>query len=88
MEKNATYLILHGSMIEGIDMFAKKFTAYDKEITSHKYDTLDFRKEDFDLDYADFQRNIANAENDLRNFFFTSVSNLPSVQQILSMIKR
>ncbi|OXU30794.1 hypothetical protein TSAR_013179 [Trichomalopsis sarcophagae] len=88
LETTTTYSILQSSTIEGIDAFANKFTSFYEKISSQKYDPLDFRKTDFDPDYAEFKNNVIETELDLRKFFFASVSNLQQIQQTLTMISR
>lgn len=88
LETTTTYSILHSSKIEGIDTFAQKFTSFFETIISKKYDPLDFRKADFDIDYDEFKNNTVNTELELRKFFYTSVADLPKIEQTLVMIKR
>jgi dynein heavy chain len=79
---------LHSSTIEGINVFAQKFTSFYDKVSSEKYDPLDFRKGDFDPDYNEFKKNVINTELELRKFFYQSISNLPNIQQTLVMLNR
>lgn len=81
-------MILQNSVIEGIDVFANKFTAIFKIIQSQKYDPLDFRKKNFDLDYEKFKTDIGRTELEFENFFHLRVANLPNIYQTLDMVCR
>ncbi|KAJ8670776.1 hypothetical protein QAD02_002035, partial [Eretmocerus hayati] len=88
LETTSMYSILHSSKIEGIDSYAQKFSSFYERVIYQKYDPLDFRKADFDLDYEEFKKSVVETELDLRKFFYETVSNLPRIQQTLAMIKR
>ncbi|XP_058810344.1 dynein axonemal heavy chain 8 [Phymastichus coffea] len=88
LETTTTYSILHSSKIEGITIFAQKFTTFFEKIISKTHDPLNFRKNDFDIDYNEFKKNTGDTELELRKFFYISVDDLPSIEQTLAMIKR
>ena len=82
------YSILHSSTIQGIDVFAKKFTSFFDKIASQPYDPLDHRKLYFEPDYAEFKKNVAQTEEELREFFFNTVSQVPTITQALQLVAR
>lgn len=82
------YSILHSSAIEGIDVFANKFTDFFDKIASQSYDPLDHRKLYFEPHYAEFKKNVAQTEDELRAFFLKSVSQVPTITQALQLVAR
>ncbi|XP_051153326.1 dynein axonemal heavy chain 8 isoform X1 [Leptopilina boulardi] len=82
------YSILHSSAIEGIDIFAQKFTSFFEKIASKTYDPLDYRKFDFEPDYKEFKENVTETEVEIRNFFFKSISQVPTTIQALHFVAR
>ncbi|XP_046493196.1 dynein axonemal heavy chain 8 [Neodiprion pinetum] len=88
LQTTLTYSILHSSTIEGIDVFAQKFTNFFKKIASQQYDPLDHRKSYFDPDYDEFKRNVIETEIELREFFFKTVSEAPNIFQALHLVGR
>lgn len=88
LQTTLTYSILHSSTIEGIDAFAQKFTGFYKKIASQSYDPLDHRKSYFDPDYEEFKKNVIEAEIELREFFFKTVSEAPNIFQALHLVGR
>ncbi len=57
-----TYQVLTKSNIEGIDVIGQKFTNIYKGMQKKPYDVLDHRKLDFDHDFEDFKRQLAELE--------------------------
>lgn len=82
------YSILHSSTIEGIDLYAQKYTSYFKTISSQPYDPLDHRKPYFDTDYDTFKKIVAETDIELRTFFSNCVSLIPNITQALELIHR
>lgn len=82
------YSILHSSTIEGINIYAQKYTSYFKKISSQKYDPLNHRKPYFDTDYDEFKKNITDTDVKLRTFFYNSISLLPNITQALEFMAR
>lgn len=80
--------MLHSSTIEGIDVFAQKFTSFFKKMASQSYDPLDHRKSYFDPDYDEFKKNVAETEIELREFFFKTVAEAPNIFQALRLVGR
>ncbi len=56
------YSGLQDCRIEGIDTIANKFQHIYGVVKKKPYDILDHRKLDFDYDFEDFKRNIADLE--------------------------
>ncbi|CAK9824517.1 Dynein axonemal heavy chain 8 [Anthophora retusa] len=83
-----TYLILYSSAIQGIDVFANKFSSFFQEISAHKYDPLDHRKPFFDSDYDKYKKSVAETEVELRNFFYKCVSETPNIAEALRVVAR
>ncbi|XP_024940596.1 dynein heavy chain 8, axonemal [Cephus cinctus] len=82
------YSILHSSTIEGIDVFAQKFSGFFQKIATQSYDPLDHRKPYFDSDYDEFKKSVMEAEMELRNFFFKTVSMVPDIVEALRLVNR
>lgn len=57
-----TFSALNMSTIEGIDIMAIKFKNIYQSVQKKKYDILDPRKTEFDVDFADFMTKIENLE--------------------------
>ncbi|KAK9298339.1 hypothetical protein QLX08_008257 [Tetragonisca angustula] len=83
-----TYLILYNSAIEGIDVFAKKFSSFFQDISSKDYDPLNHRKPYFDFDYDNYKKNVAETVIELRNFFYKCVSDAPNITEALRVVAR
>ncbi|XP_048268511.1 dynein axonemal heavy chain 8 [Bombus terrestris] len=88
LQTTLTYLILYNSAIEGIDVFANKFSSFFQEISSKDYDPLNHRKPYFDSDYDNYKKNVAETEIELRNFFYKSVSETPNITEALRVVAR
>lgn len=88
LQTTLTYLILYNSAIEGIDVFANKFSSFFQEISSKDYDPLNHRKPYFDSDYDNYKKNVAETEVELRNFFYKSVSETPNITEALRVVAR
>ncbi|XP_043247781.1 dynein axonemal heavy chain 8 [Colletes gigas] len=82
------YSILHSSAIQGIDVFANKFSSFFQNIALQNYDPLDHRKPYFDTDYDKFTKSVAETETELRNFFYKCVSEAPNITEALKVIAR
>ena len=50
------------SSIEGIETILSKFNTIYSKLKKKPYDILDHRKQDFDQDFVDFKRQIADLE--------------------------
>ncbi|XP_076759064.1 dynein heavy chain 8, axonemal kl-3 [Xylocopa sonorina] len=83
-----TYLILYSSAIQGIDLFANKFSGFFNDIASQDYDPLNHRKPYFDADYEKFKKCVAETEVELRNFFYKCVSEAPNITEALRVVAR
>ena len=64
------------------------FTGFFEKIASQKYDPLDHRKPYFEHDYAEFKKNVAQTEEELRLFFFRTVSEVPTISHALQLVAR
>ncbi|KAL7306281.1 hypothetical protein TKK_0001713 [Trichogramma kaykai] len=82
-----SYSILNRSTIEGIHVFAQKFTSFFQDMISKEYDPLDFRRVTFELDFDEFKNNVLETQTELRNFFF-SVAKQSTLLQNLIIIRR
>ncbi|XP_049799902.1 dynein axonemal heavy chain 8-like [Schistocerca nitens] len=83
-----TYSILKSSKIEGIDQFAKKFDQMYEKVRYQKYDPLEHRKPDFDIDYSTFKESVLETEEELRQFLEALLSETPDVRQSLLVLAR
>ncbi|EFN77895.1 Dynein heavy chain 8, axonemal [Harpegnathos saltator] len=88
LETARMYSILHSSTIEGIDVYAQKYTNQFKKISSQKYDPLNHRKPYFDVDYDEYKKSVAETDVEFRTFFYNYVSFVPSLSQALEFIAR
>ncbi|XP_071450018.1 dynein axonemal heavy chain 8 [Hetaerina americana] len=82
------YSVLKSSRIEGIEVFAKRFSDMETSISNKHYDVLDHRKPLFDQDYQEMKRSIGEIEKDLRNFMEYHVSLMPDVHEALRILSR
>lgn len=82
------YLLLYNSAIEKIDVFANKFSSFFYDITSKDYDPLNHRKPYFDSDYEQYKKNVAETIVELRNFFYSCVSETPNIAEALRVVAR
>lgn len=82
------YSILQKSKIEGIDVFAKKFVDFYKNISSQKYDALNHRLPHFNKDFEDFKQNVTETEWELEEFVGTSLEKMGNVDNVLRLLKR
>ncbi|CAD1473088.1 unnamed protein product [Heterotrigona itama] len=88
LQTTLTYLILYNSAIEGIDVFANRFSGFFQDVSSKDYDPLNHRKPYFDSDYDNYKRNVAETEIELRNFFYKCVSEVPNITEALRVVAR
>ncbi|XP_063992717.1 dynein axonemal heavy chain 8 [Diachasmimorpha longicaudata] len=88
LEINLSHSILHSSTIEGIDVFAKKFSVIFQKLVSQKYDYLNHRKLDFNIDYEEFKKSISEAQEDLRIFTSKILSLAPNIDDALVIVLR
>ncbi|KAK0165144.1 hypothetical protein PV328_003692, partial [Microctonus aethiopoides] len=88
LENNISHSILISSTIEGIDTFTKKFMSFFQKITTQQYDPLNHRNPEFDVDYDEFKKNVAETEFELREFFFRSISLVPNIDEALRLVLR
>lgn len=82
------YLILYNSAIQGIDVFANKFSSFFQDISSLDYDPLNHRKPFFDIDYDKYKKNVEETEVELRSFFYKCVSETPNITEALRVVAR
>ncbi|XP_076677676.1 dynein heavy chain 8, axonemal kl-3 isoform X2 [Andrena cerasifolii] len=83
-----SYSILFSSAVEGIAVFANKFSSFFQDIASHDYDPLDHRKPYFDADYDKFKKTVTETETELRIFFYKCVSDAPNITEALRVVAR
>ena len=81
-----TYDVLTSSNIEGIDSIAQKYSTIYKSMKKKPYEILDHRKIDFDHDYEDFKRQLAELEVSFPSFFIIFL--LLSYHTLLIIIKK
>lgn len=59
-----------------------------QKITTQQYDPLNYRNPEFDVDYDEFKKNVAETEFELREFFFRSISLVPNIDEALRLVLR
>ena len=82
------FSVLKHSRIEGIDVYATRFSHIISSIKKKVYNPLDHRKMEFVSDYEDFQRQISELEDTLVAFMTTTFSQVQSTLQSLKLIRR
>ena len=82
------FSVLKHSRIEGIDVYATRFSHIISSIKKKVYNPLDHRKMEFVSDYEDFQRQISELEDTMVAFMGTTFSQVQSTLQSLKLIKR
>lgn len=82
------FSVLKMSRIEGIDVYATRFSHIISSIKKKVYNPLDHRKMEFVSDYEDFQRQISELEETLVAFMNSTFSQVQSTLQYLKLIKR
>ncbi|PSN47670.1 Dynein heavy chain 8 [Blattella germanica] len=88
LETVLLYSILQSSRIEGIDVYANKFTAMFTTISTKEYQALDHRKPEFDSDYLIFKNNVSETENELREFMNQCLTQVPNIYEALRLLQR
>ncbi|KAH0622614.1 hypothetical protein JD844_025060 [Phrynosoma platyrhinos] len=83
-----TFSALNMSTIEGIDIMAIKFKNVYQSVQKKKYDILDPRKTEFDVDFADFMTKIENLEVQIQTFMSTCFGRILSSQHALQLLQR
>lgn len=82
------FAVLKMSRIEGIDAFATRFGHIVSSIKKKPYNALDHRKLEFVTDYEEFQRQVAELEDQLSAFMIKIFSQVHSTLQSLKLLKR
>ncbi|PVD20700.1 hypothetical protein C0Q70_18859 [Pomacea canaliculata] len=82
------YSHLSESKIEGIDIFANKFTAVVTFIKRKQYDFLDFRRPEFEKDYKDFKAQINTLQTTLNIFMITSFQAVRGTKRAMKLLQR
>ncbi|XP_029140899.1 dynein heavy chain 8, axonemal, partial [Protobothrops mucrosquamatus] len=83
-----TFSALSMSTIEGIDIMAIKFKNIYQSVQKKKYDILDPRKTEFDVDFADFMTKIENLEVQIQTFMGACFVKILSSQHALQLLQR
>lgn len=82
------FSVLKQSHIEGIEAMANRFNQIVSLIRKKPYNPLDHRKMEFNVDYDDFRRQIAELEEQLRGFMITSFRRVKSCLPSLQLLRR
>ncbi|KAL8616403.1 Dynein heavy chain 5, axonemal [Nucella lapillus] len=83
-----TYVTLHSSKIEGIDLIVTKEKASRQKLKAKKYDILDARKDTFDSDFEEFKRGVEDVHNKLVSFMNDSLEALTSTHRAIRLLRR
>ncbi|KFV66664.1 Dynein heavy chain 8, axonemal, partial [Dryobates pubescens] len=83
-----TFSALSLSTIEGIDAMAVKFNKIYQSVQKKKYDILDLRKRDFDVDFVAFMTKIQGLEMQIQAFMRTCFERILSSQHALQLLQR
>lgn len=76
------------SKIEGLESYASRFQQILTNIRKKPYDILDQRKVEFDQDYVDFRRQLADLEVGIEKFLDNSFKKVPSTMHALQLLER
>lgn len=82
------FKVLKVTKIEGLEALATKFGHLVSAIKKKPYSPLDNRKIDFVSDYEDFQRQLAELEDQISHFMSTIFSKINSTLQALKLLRR
>ncbi|XP_064014378.1 dynein axonemal heavy chain 8 [Pogoniulus pusillus] len=83
-----TFGALSLSAIEGIDSMAVHFNNIYQSVQNRKYDILDPRKQEFDVDFLNFMTKIENLEVQIQTFMRTCFGRILSSQHALQLLQR
>ena len=81
------FKVLKVSQIEGVDALATKFGHLVAVIKKKPYSPLDHRKMEFVADYQDFQRQLAELEDQIIHFMATIFGKIKSTLQALQLLR-
>lgn len=82
------FSVLRDSHIEGIESLANRFNSIVSVTKKKPYNPLDHRKMEFNVDFEDFQRLIAELEEQLCGFMASSFVQVTSCMQSLRLLQR
>lgn len=88
MEVCLRYRVLDRAMIVGMELFAERIKSAFKTISGKPYDPLAHRLEEFDNDYANFQKEVNNIELEMEVFVKRYVDKIETVDMRLLTLKR
>ncbi|XP_052127393.1 dynein axonemal heavy chain 5-like [Frankliniella occidentalis] len=88
LETTLLFSVLQSSCIEGIDEHAAKFIKMFQRISNQSFDPLNYRKEEFDVEFDVFKRSQVEAEESLYKFMRCSLQCCPDIHSQLMLIKR
>ena len=80
--------VLRDSHIEGIEALANRFNSIVSVVKKKPYNPLDHRKMEFNIDFEDFLRQIAELEEQLCGFMASSFGQVISCMQSLQLLQR
>uniref|UniRef100_H2XPC8 AAA+ ATPase domain-containing protein n=1 Tax=Ciona intestinalis TaxID=7719 RepID=H2XPC8_CIOIN len=79
---------IHTVKIEGIDSIALKYQNIVTNTEKKKYDVLDHRKAEFEVDYNEFRMQIDNLQQTLQDFLDTWFSKPLTTEYMLSLLEK
>ncbi|XP_052240013.1 dynein axonemal heavy chain 8-like isoform X2 [Dreissena polymorpha] len=79
---------LAGSKIEGLEPYSTRFIQIFTSIKKKPYDVLDQRKIEFDQDYDEFKKQLAELEIGIEKFMNNSFKKIASTLQALEMVEK
>ncbi|XP_014680671.1 PREDICTED: dynein heavy chain 5, axonemal-like [Priapulus caudatus] len=86
-----TYSCLERCHIDGVEVIVGRYRAAVSSMKKKTYDFLDHRKQEFDEDFAEFEKNICDVHVQLRAFIgerFTGLHTTRAALQFLSIVER
>ena len=82
------FSVLKDSHLEGIEQFATRFSQLVSVMKKKPYNPLDHRKMEFSVDFEEFQRQVAEMEEQLSAFMAASFTPISSCMQALQLVQR
>jgi len=76
------------STIDGLDTISSRLVNIQKSLFRKTYDPLEFRKPEFDTDYASIRTAIDEIQKSLEAFMDKSIDKCPTVMHAIRLLER
>lgn len=74
--------------MQGLDPIVSRFTEIQNELKKKPYDLVDWRKQEFEADYKQFQKNIAQLEVQLIEFINQTFRSVNNTERSISLLRQ